>query len=173
MPLVAGSDDEVRPAEAADLAVLPAIEAAADSLFVPLGIRDLPPPASAEERSRSWQVLVAARPVRGFAALGRLDGDVHLEQLSVHPDAGRRGLGAALLAAVVELARAAGARRVTLTTYADVPWNAPWYARHGWRETTDVGPELAAVVRAEAALGLERHGRRAVMARDVGPGPLG
>ncbi len=157
----------MRPAEAADLAALPAVEAAADTLFLPLGIADLPPPAGADERARAWRVLVAGRPVRGFAALGRLDGDVHLEQLSVHPDAGRRGLGAALLAATLEEARAAGARRVTLTTYADVAWNAPWYARHGWRETTDVGPELAAVVRVEAGLGLERHGRRVVMARPV------
>ena len=159
----------MRRAEPADLQALPAIEAAADTLFVPLGITDLPAPASAEERARSWRVLVAGRPARGFAALGRVDGDVHLEQLSVDPDAGRRGLGAALLAAVVEEARAAGAGRVTLTTYADVPWNAPWYARHGFGVVEDLGPELAAVVRAEAALGLERHGRRVVMARRVGP----
>ncbi len=158
-------DGAVRPADADDLTALPAIEAAADTLFVPLGITDLPAPASAEERARAWRVLVAGRPAQGFAVLGRLDGDVHLDQLSVHPAAGRRGLGAALLAATVAEAEAAGSRRVTLTTYADVPWNAPWYARHGWRETGDVGPELAAVVRAEAALA--RHGRRVVMERPV------
>ncbi|MGY1773229.1 GNAT family N-acetyltransferase [Blastococcus sp. SYSU D00813] len=158
-------DGAVRRAEPADLAELPALEAAADTLFLPLGITDLPPPASAAERARAWRVLVAGRPPRGFAVLGRRDGDVHLEQLSVHPDAGRRGLGGALLAAAVEEARAAGAERVTLTTYADVPWNGPWYARHGFAETTDVGPELAAVVREELAAGLDRHGRRVVMAR--------
>jgi hypothetical protein len=40
-------------------------------------------------------------------------------------------------------AERAGARRVTLLTYADVPWNAPWYARHGWRVTDDLGPSCA------------------------------
>ena len=86
-------------------------------------------------------------------------------QLSVHPSAVRRGIGAALLAAVVEDARAAGARRVTLLTYADVPWNAPWYARHGWRETDDLGPGLRALAEHEVELGLARHGRRVALAR--------
>ena len=103
----------------------------------------------------------------GFAVLERVDGDVHLEQLSVHPSAVRRGIGAALLAAVVEHARAAGARRVTLLTYADVPWNAPWYARHGWQVTDDLGPELQALAAREVDLGLDRHGRRVAMARPV------
>ncbi|MGY1741128.1 MULTISPECIES: GNAT family N-acetyltransferase [unclassified Blastococcus] len=160
-------DDAVRRAEPADLAALPAVEAAADTLFLPLGITGLPAPATPEERAAAWRVLVAGRPPRGFAVLERVDGDVHLEQLSVHPGAMRRGLGAALLAGTVEEARAAGAGRVTLTTYADVPWNAPWYARHGFAETRDVGPGLAAVVRAELAAGLDRHGRRVVMARPV------
>jgi GNAT superfamily N-acetyltransferase len=132
---------------------------------VPLGTPDLPAPASGEERAGAWRVLVAGRPPRGFAALERVDGDVHLGQLSVDPAHGRRGLGAALLAAALAQARDVGAARVTLTTYADVAWNAPWYARHGFAETDDLGPELAAVVRAEA--GLERHGRRVVMARPV------
>ena len=160
---------DVRLAEPADLAALPAVEAAADTLFLPLGIADLPPPASAAERARAWRVLVAGRPAVGFAVLERVDGDVHLEQLSVHPDAGRRGIGTALLAAAVAEARAAGAQRLTLTTYADVPWNGPWYARHGFAETGDVGPGLAAVVREELAAGLDRHGRRAVMAVSVQP----
>jgi GNAT superfamily N-acetyltransferase len=155
----------VRPAEPADLALLPAVEAAADRRFVPLGITDLPPPATAAERARAWRVLVVGRPVSGLAVLGRVDGDVHLEQLSVHPAHGGRGLGAALLAAAVAAARAVGAPRVTLTTYADVSWNAPWYARQGFVETDVVGRDLAAVVRSEAAL--ERHGRRVVMARPV------
>jgi GNAT superfamily N-acetyltransferase len=128
-------------------------------------VLDLPPAAPAGERARAWRVLVVGRPVAGFAVLEQVDGDVHLEQLSVHPSAMRRGIGAALLAAVVEHARAVGARRVTLLTYADVPWNAPWYARHGWRETDDLGPGLRALAEHEVELGLARHGRRVAMAR--------
>src|SRR5919206_4073655 len=119
---------EVRVAEDADLRQLPAVEAAADEVFVPLGITDLPAPASADERARAWRVLVVGRPVEGFAVLERHGRDVHLEQLSVPPAAARRGRGAALLEAAVAAAREAGAVRVTLTTYLDVPWNGPWYA---------------------------------------------
>ncbi|MGY1636048.1 GNAT family N-acetyltransferase [Geodermatophilus sp. SYSU D00742] len=119
----------VRVATGADLSELAAVELAADELFRVRGLLDLPPPPPAEERAAAWRVLVVGRPVLGFAVLERVDGDVHLEQLSVHPDAMRRGIGAALLAATVAAARDVGARRVTLLTYADVPWNAPWYAR--------------------------------------------
>ncbi|MGK5111269.1 MULTISPECIES: GNAT family N-acetyltransferase [unclassified Geodermatophilus] len=162
---------EVRVATTTELAELPAVEDAADELFRARGVLDLPPAAPADVRAGAWRVLVAGRPVRGFAVLELVDGDVHLEQLSVHPDAMRQGIGAALLAATVEAARAAGSRRVTLLTYADVRWNGPWYARHGWRETDDVGPELQALRAAEHALGLDRHGRRVAMARPVDGAP--
>ena len=156
----------VRDADDADLAQLPDVEAAADELFVPLGITDLPAPATAEERGRSWRVLVVGEPVQGFAVLELLDGAVHLEQLSVHPAHGRRGIGGALLAATVEAAREQGADRVTLLTYADVPWNAPFYARHGW-EVTEPTHALQALRRHEGELGLDRHGRRVAMTRRV------
>ncbi|WP_091219784.1 GNAT family N-acetyltransferase [Geodermatophilus siccatus] len=157
----------VRVASAADLREVPAVEEAADELFRQRGVLDLPVAAPADLRARAWRVLVVGRPVVGFAVLERVDGDVHLEQLSVHPSAMRRGLGAALLSASVDEARAAGARRVTLLTYADVPWNAPWYARHGWQVTDDLGPELEALAGHEVELGLTRHGRRVAMARPV------
>jgi len=162
--------DEVRDADAADLDQLPDVEAAADELFVPLGVTDLPPPATTEERAAAWRVLVTGTPVAGFAVLELLDGAVHLEQLSVDPVHGRRGIGAALLAATVQAAREHGADRVTLLTYADVPWNAPWYARHGWQVTTDLTPGLSALRGREVELGLDRHGPRVAMVRPVAAG---
>ena len=155
-----------REAEDGDLQQLPDVEAAADELFVPLGITDLPAPATAAERASSWRVLVVGRPVQGFAVLELLDGAVHLEQLSVHPAHGRRGIGGALLDATVEAAREHGADRVTLLTYADVPWNAPFYARHGWREIEPT-PALQALREREQTLGLDRYGRRVAMVRPV------
>jgi hypothetical protein len=191
----------VRQAVDADLVELPRVEAAADELFRPLGITDLPAPASAVERARAWRVLVTGPSpaglrvpnggaptggvptggvpgggvpgegvgelVAGFAVLELLDGAVHLEQLSVDPGYGRRGIGAALLAATAQAARDAGADRVTLLTYADVPWNAPWYARHGWQVTTHLTPGLQALRRREVDLGLDQHGRRVAMVRLV------
>ena len=157
----------VRVASAADLLEIPAVEEAADDLFRARGVLDLPAPAPAALRAEAWRVLVAGRPVVGFAVLERVDGDVHLEQLSVHPSAMRQGIGAALLEATVSMAWVVGARRVTLLTYADVPWNAPWYARHGWQVTDDLGPELQALAAHEEEQGLTRRGRRVAMARPV------
>jgi GNAT superfamily N-acetyltransferase len=161
------SRHRARKAEDADLEQLPDVEAAADELFVPLGIYDLPAPATAEERARSWRVLVVGQPVQGFAVLELLDGAVHLEQLSVDPAHGRQGIGSALLAATVDAAREHGADRVTLLTYADVPWNAPFYARHGWQPARELTPGLRALRAREAGLGLDRHGPRIVMVRPV------
>ena len=41
---------------------------------------------------------------------------------------------------------------MTLTTFRDVPWNAPYYERLGFRviAPADQGPELAALVAEEA-----------------------
>ncbi|MCZ2814863.1 GNAT family N-acetyltransferase [Modestobacter sp. VKM Ac-2984] len=158
---------QVRDADDADLAQLAAVESAADELFAPLGLTDLPPPATAEARARAWRVLVAGRPVAGFAVLELMDGAVHLEQLSVHPAHGRRGIGTALLAATLDTARRHEADRVTLLTYADVPWNAPFYARQGWVVTSELTPGLGALRRREVELGLDRHGPRVAMVRPV------
>ena len=156
----------MRQASPADLTQLSDVEAAADELFLPLGITDLPAPATAAERARSWRVLVVGEPVQGFAVLELLDGAVHLEQLSVHPAHGRRGIGGALLAASVEAAREHGADRVRPLTYAGVPWNAPFHARHGWQEPEPT-PALQALRRHQGELGLDRHGRRVAMTRWV------
>jgi hypothetical protein len=45
-----------------------------------------------------------------------------------------------------------GRAAITLTTFRDVPWNAPYYERLGFTvvEPADQGPELAALVAEEA-----------------------
>ncbi len=156
---------DVRVAEAGELPLLIDIELAADRLFAPLGI-EFPPGCVIAEVSDPGLVFVAGRPPLGFAFADPLDGCLHLHQLAVRPSEGRRGAGSALLGAVVARARQAGTG-VTLTTFRDVPWNAPWYARHGFVELgPDArGPELTARVEAERAAGLERLGPRVVMAR--------
>jgi ribosomal protein S18 acetylase RimI-like enzyme len=45
--------------------------------------------------------------------------------VSVHPRCARRGVGRALIDHLADHARATGAPALTLTTFADVPWNGP------------------------------------------------
>ena len=157
----------IRPATAADRTALAAVEQAADTLFegvitLPSGTADLAAPGF---------VLVAVgrddRPV-GFVQVLELDARFHLEQLSVHPDAQRRGIGAALLDAAEQAVIARGGSVITLRTFADVPWNAPFYRSHGFVEA-ELPVALAALKDAERRLGLLAAGRRVTLAKQVAP----
>ncbi|WP_432929131.1 GNAT family N-acetyltransferase [Microbispora sp. CA-135349] len=158
----------IRRAEPADLAALAAIERAADGMFVPLGIAFPPGTTVIEECDDPGRVIVAGRPPVGFALLGMVDGLTHLEQIAVRPGHGNRGIGTGLLDAVCAAATQAGTTAVTLTTFRDVPWNAPWYARRGFRvvHPHEWGPELTALVEHERALGIE-VAPRVVMRKDL------
>ncbi len=163
----------VRVAEPQDVPLLAEIEAEGDAQFADvLDTSVFGPCTPGAERVASGVVLVIGSPAVGFAHLIELaDGGVHLEQLAVRPQVQRRGLGRALLRAAYGVVRDRGRDRLTLTTYADVPWNAPWYARHGFDIVEPQGA-LAQVVAHERAAGLERPGRRVAMARAVSDAPV-
>ncbi|CAM3791084.1 GNAT family N-acetyltransferase [Nocardioides zeicaulis] len=172
------ADDEARPARARDLPLLAAIEDAGVPMFEAV-LGDLTGDAlSAPAPSGEWRaaqpgfVLVAGDPPVGFAHVVDMVGHAHLAQLSVHPDHGRRGVGAALLEAAAERATLKGHGSLTLTTYADLPWNGPFYARHGFVEFAAddplTGPQQE-VTDEEERLGLGRHGRRTWMRRVLRP----
>lgn len=107
--------------------------------------------------------------VVGFALAARLVGSLHLEEISVLPSHGRRGLGAALVECVADAAVEAGCSRLTLSTFTGVPWNGPFYERLGFRAVAvaDLAPELMEVRRAEAELGLPLE-ERTIMSRVLG-----
>lgn len=158
----------IRQAEPADLAALAKIETAADGMFVPLGIVFPPGTTVIEGCDDPGRVIVAGRPPVGFALVGMVDGLTHLEQIAVHPDHGNRGIGTRLLDAVCAAATRAGTAAVTLTTFRDVPWNAPWYARRGFHvvRPDEWGPELTGLVEHERSLGIE-VAPRVVMRKDL------
>ncbi|EAP99317.1 probable acetyltransferase [Janibacter sp. HTCC2649] len=158
----------VRPATAADLSRLAAVEALGDALFETVfGPLDWPAPLSGEERAAEpGFVLVVGEPVVGFAHVLELGGGWHLEQIAVDPAHGRRGLGSALLDGVCREVASRGGRAVTLRTFADVAWNAPFYARHGFVEL-EAEPEWMGPLReAEERIGLMRLGGRVAMVRE-------
>ncbi|GGL25168.1 GNAT family N-acetyltransferase [Phycicoccus endophyticus] len=161
----------VRVATAADLPAFAPIEDAGDEQFARLfGGVDWPAATPGEDRAREPGFLLTATEagrVVGFAHVVQLGGHWHLEQLAVDPPWQRRGHGGRLLAATHAEVATRGGAEVTLVTYADVPWNGPWYARHGYAEV-DPPARLAPVLAAEDLLGLAQHGRRVAMRRDVG-----
>ncbi|MDA8071727.1 MAG: GNAT family N-acetyltransferase [Actinomycetota bacterium] len=163
-------DPAVRPVEAGEQDLVAGIEIASDRLLEPFGVWPLPaadPAAKAAERARTATTLVAGRPPVGFARLEIVDGHAHLGQLSVLPEYGRLGVGTSLAHAACQWSRRQGFRFITLTTFADIPFNAPFYRRLGFYQLTDdqIGPELTQVVTDEADL--ERFGMRVTMGRTL------
>jgi GNAT superfamily N-acetyltransferase len=152
----------VREANPGELGTLAAIERSGDAMFASIGIVFPPGPMTIEGAvEHGADVLVAGDPPVGFAAITVMDRRPHLEQISVRADLGRQGTGTLLLRAAI---RKAGAR-LTLITYQDVPWNGPWYARHGFEELPEAewGPELRAHWQAEIDAGIHELGQRLVM----------
>lgn len=89
----------------------------------------------------------------GYLLVGLLDGAAHLEQVSVHPSRTRQGLGRRLLETAVLRAEQQSLSAVTLTTFADVPWNAPYYQRLGFQTLaeSELTEGLRRIVKHEAA----------------------
>jgi len=110
---------------------------------------------------RLWVITGAHDRPAGFLVTDVVDGCVHVEQVSVDPGSARRGLGRALLDHAAERAAAAGFPAMTLTTFVDVPWNAPYYLRRGFRvlDDAEVTAGLQAIRQREAAVGLDRWPR--------------
>lgn len=132
----------IRPARLEDLPLLGPLELRAAERFRSSphpDACDLPPFARPElERlQRAGTVWVAVNgsdePI-GFAIAGRLGDDAYLHELDVEPGWSRRGVGRALIARVAGWAQANGDTSLVLSTFRDVPWNAPYYQRLGFVE---------------------------------------
>jgi GNAT superfamily N-acetyltransferase len=152
------------------------IEVAACRAFAEIGMveiaEDAPWPVEALEEyrahGRAWVATDSeGRPI-AYILADILDGNAHIEQVSVHPDSSHRGIGRALIDHVAEWAGARGLDALTLTTFANVAWNAPYYVRCGFEtmEPNDLGPDLLRVRAEETTQGLDRY-ERVVMRRFV------
>jgi GNAT superfamily N-acetyltransferase len=166
----------IRLARLDDLSALPDIERAANALFADFGLAEqlaniLTPIESLRAGVSTDRLWVAAdeidRPV-GFALASVVGDNAHLDELDVHPAHGRRGLGAALVEAVCDWARASGYRAITMTTLRHIPWNAPWYQRLGFRvlEDNELSPALRDLLHEEIQRGLPAD-QRVAMRREL------
>ena len=165
-----GLNITVRPTRPGDVTALPAIERAAGKRF-----RDYPELAwlaegeviSAEqhldyaERGLSWLALANDQPV-GFILAELHASSLFIVELSVHLDWQGKGIGRRLIACVADHARKRGLASLTLTTFRDVPWNAPFYARLGFEMITTLTPELREKREEETAHGLAYDARCAM-----------
>ncbi|CZU62297.1 N-acetylglutamate synthase and related acetyltransferases [Enterobacter cloacae] len=168
--ILAAMHIHIRPTTPNDVTALPAIERAAGQRF-----REDPEFAwladgevlSAEqhleyaERGLSWLALVNDRPA-GFILTEAHSSSLFIVELSVDLDWQGNGMGRQLIARAADHARRLGLASLTLTTFRDVPWNAPFYAKLGFEYVTELTPELREKREEEAAHGLAYNSRCAM-----------
>jgi GNAT superfamily N-acetyltransferase len=136
-------DFTIRPATHGDIPQLVLIELAGNELFTPTGL--IPPEQMDDHVSIEWhQDAIEAGmsfvvtntddfPV-GFTLTSLREPDLYLDEIAVHPDYARQGLGSALLGHCLERAKDLRVRSVSLSTFRNVPWNGPFYKQFGFRE---------------------------------------
>jgi len=145
------------------------IEVAAGAAFRDLGMDAVADddPGSVDDLAlyaEDGRALVAAdaedRPI-GYLLLDLVDGAAHSEQVSVHPDHARQGIGRALIERAEWWARRHGLDALTLTAYREVPWNGPYYERLGFAYLTSEQetPGLRAIREQERRRGLDKWPR--------------
>lgn len=160
----------IRMARESDFPVLRNIERSAGLPFAEIGMafvaEDEPPTIETlrtfAEDGRAWVSTDGHdRPI-AYLLADVVDGNAHLEQVSVHGDYAHRGIGRTLLDHMIEWARERGLPAVTLTTYTEVPWNGPYYERCGFRYLTDAEetPGLRTIRAAEITHKLDQWPRR-------------
>ena len=111
----------------------------------------------AQADGRLWVALRGDSPV-GFAHVIILDsGPAHLEELDVHPDHGRRGLGRRLVTQVFQWVRNLSYSSLTLTTFREPRFNMPFYQSLGFEELPKEvhTAELRQIVEHETQRGLD------------------
>ena len=165
---------QITAARPKDVPLLPAIELAAARLLAGHASEAVlaettsgEEHADAQRQGRLWVALLGDAPV-GFAHVEVIEPNAaHLEELDVHPEHGRRGLGTRLVNAVCDWAASTGLPSVTLTTFRDVPWNMPFYAQLGFTviSAAQLSPALRARVDDEARRGLDPMTRVAMRFR--------
>ncbi|MCE5984761.1 GNAT family N-acetyltransferase [Pseudomonas wadenswilerensis] len=136
----------IRLSRAEDAPLLPAVERSAAQAFACHPglewIAEGPLLSSAEHMAfitsnQEWVVVDQQDEPQGFICTKAMGHNLHIVELSVAQAYQGLGYGRRLIAAVGDWAGTQGFVALTLTTFTDVPWNAPFYARLGFTRLAD------------------------------------
>ena len=131
----------LRPAVPTDIPIMQLLERDAAQAFRSIGydFAATGPVRSDEELRRGLSdgaaiIAEIGGDAAGFVLIWQVDGHAHLTEISVATRFQKRGIGRALISAGEDWARRQGFDAITLTTYRDVAWNAPFYRSLGYEE---------------------------------------
>ncbi|WP_169711715.1 GNAT family N-acetyltransferase [Henriciella litoralis] len=131
----------IRDGRSSDAPSVIAVDIAASDLFRPTGLLSkdaLGDHVSADainaaiDRGLMKVAVVESGDVAGFLMASIQDGDLYIDQISVSPDFGRRGIGTALMKTAEDMATNLGINSILLSTFRDLAWNGPFYASLGY-----------------------------------------
>ena len=154
----------IRVGESTDIAKCREIDLATQHQFAAVGHPEflssgVIPDRAAERAIQARRLLVAeiGGQVVGWAFLTRSDGELCIGQLAVAPPSQRRGVGTALVDAVIADARHNGEGSIVLSTQSDVEWNQPWYERIGFKVVPPQHwtADMATIAREQSEAGLD------------------
>ena len=122
-----------------------------------------------QRAGRAWVATDEVDQPIAYLLVDIVDDSAHVEQVSVDLAYAHHRLGRALLDAAAAWAAEQGLSALTLATFADVPWNAPYYVRLGFRVVPEQEwtPGLRRIREHEAATGLDAW-PRVLMRRPIG-----
>jgi ribosomal protein S18 acetylase RimI-like enzyme len=127
------TSEEIRPATAADV---PAVKAVTDAAYQPyierIGVVPVPMEADHAANVAAGKVFVTGDPAIGLVVVEEFADHLFLDNVAVHPDAHRTGVGRRLLDFVDARARALGLREVRLYTNAMMWENQKIYPKFGY-----------------------------------------
>jgi GNAT superfamily N-acetyltransferase len=160
---------KIRSARFEELTLLSAIELSAARLFLDTPYSFLVhaaplPLIFLKQRFEVEQVWVAADPqdrVVGYAVTQEVDATLYLREIDVDPAYMRQGIGSALVNTVVAWAKRQGYSVMALSTFRDIPWNAPFYSKLGFCPVDEseltAGFQQIRLQEAEAGLPIEER----------------
>lgn len=165
----------IRPAQPDEFNRLGEIESSAAELFKDIGMDEIaegdPMPAEfVVAFGRFGAAFVAERDnaLAGFALVAPFDIHAHLYEISVARDHQGHGIGRKLVDAVCDWSKNKGFKAITLSTFQDVPWNAPFYESVGFRKLKrfEWSPAMHMMRGREESAGLDTD-RRCLMRKDL------
>lgn len=158
---------QVMPAKPEHLPALPGIERAAAEIFpagmIPEAVKNyvltLKDFENALANKLLWTAVTLDNQPVGFTLVLAKDKSAMLAELDVDPKHQQKGLGSNLVQTVIKWARQKGFNHLTLTTFSNVSWNAPFYEKFGFRrlEEAELTTDLIAALAKEAELGLKNR----------------
>ncbi|MFK0310346.1 GNAT family N-acetyltransferase [Pseudomonas sp. NPDC090233] len=156
----------IRPTRLNDVPSLAAIERSAAGAFAQLPgmawlaegeVLDPTKHRSFIAAGSSWVAESADGHLLGFICASIEEPVMHVQELSVRREVQGQGIGRQLLDQAASEARRLKMHELTLTTFSNVPWNAPFYSRYGFEVIAQcaLSPRLRDLLATENDHGLQ------------------